>query len=230
MKLGPGLACVLVLVSGCKGKESRSASGAGAEPPAKAETTAPVAKLDPEAPFGCFAWSASRKAAACVTGYRGTDGARVKLAYLGMGGAPTQLVESDEQFDHPGPAEATVAEVNAALAVDGFTPLGDKQALTEDQAHDLGNGVTVRLTRRLVSEGGDNEAPTHANTITATCKGKDVVMLAAELEGGTPTAWARQIGDHAIVEIQFAIGREGEMSDEHHAAMLDSSTCMAAKA
>jgi hypothetical protein len=185
---------------------------------------APAAQLGAGATpaLGCFAWSPSRKAAACVTGSISNGDPELFVEYVGAGAPPG--LELSKAFDAAG-----LAAVNEALSRDGFTQLaGNDDAVTEGKAFPVGpsaSSLSILWTRTQTDPGGENQPPSHKNELVATCNGKPVSLLTLEAEGDNPTVSVRTIGAHALVSLHVHIAREGEQADQFSAAVLDTATC-----
>jgi hypothetical protein len=249
----------LAAVAGCKGKDKQpaptagsaagsaaagsaaagSAAGSAAEGSA-AGSAAPAGGSEllvaGQVKAGCFAWSSTKQAAACIVGTSGL-GVEVEfsLATVGVAAAKTKLELAPAPEDsgvgaipHVTPAAAKTA--NEALARDGFVALAGAPQTVTDKPVDL-NGVTFALTSKQTDPGGDNMPPTVKHTLTAKCGGKDVVVHEIAVEGLDLTVGVRApSADYVIVELGEHVGREGESSDTSRAAVLDVKACKVFKA
>ena len=202
------------------GTGSASASGRPVAD-AAAAPAAPAAQLTAGAApaLGCFAWSASRKAAACVTGSISNGEPELYIEYVGAGASPG--LELSKTF-----AAAGITAVNESLAREGFSPLsGNDDALTAGKPLPVGSSLSILWTRTQTDPGGENQPPTHKNDLVATCNGKPVPLLTVEAEGDNPRPSVRSIGGHALISLHVNIGREGEQADQFSAAVLDTASC-----
>jgi hypothetical protein len=219
---------LLSTLSACKEKGQNAAPSPSA-PPAPLAAAAPTAvttvtsarpaTLPQGKPaFGCFAWSAEAKAAACVTGQRGFGvESDVALTYVGSSEKPTKLGSAVDA--------KTVSAIDDVLARKRYLPLGsDKKVLSAEKPLETGT-VKLTWTERPTRGGGDNEAPHHETKVVAKCAGREVVLLQNEIEGGDPKVSARAVGEHVIVELAINVSREGENSDRFDAFVLDAATC-----
>ena len=192
--------------------------------PAVVPATTNAAKLATgETQQGCFAWSESKKAAACVVGDQGTGGNEVQLAYVGTA-ARTTLAESVD--------ENTAKKENEVLARDGFVAFAD-QAVEVPQNTKTAAGGSLSLTWSIkqTTKGGNNVAPSHTGKVTATCNGKDTVIYEQKnVEGTTFEVLLRKLPTHALVEIKTHIAREGEFGHGTDAFLIDTASCAVANA
>ncbi len=222
MKLISGRVLALIVVVGaCKGKESPTGAGT-AKPTVDTVADVAAARLATGAStFGCFAWSARLKSAACIIGERTPADGAYRLAFVG-GQRPA--VKLDAMIDSP-----TASLVNATLAEDGYAVLAATTTpLTADSPYDLGSGGSLTWSRKQTDAGGDNQPPTHENKVTARCAGATVSVLRDESEGDDPAVTIRTVGDHAIVELTIHVAREGEQSDHVQTAVVDTTSCKVA--
>ncbi|MBL9020186.1 MAG: hypothetical protein JNL83_38730 [Myxococcales bacterium] len=237
------LLLALALASACKkaddGKQAdqaaqpRTAEGATAksEPPkvepAKTEPAKPapaaapinVAKLATGEPRqGCFAWSASNRAAACVVGFQGTQDRELFLAYVGtdVRSPLADLV-----------ADGTARTENEVLAREGYVAFADKPVDVPPNAKiDAGGSLSLSWSITQTTKGGNNVAPSRKGKVTATCNGKSSVIYEQdEEEGKTFSVTLRTLTSHALVEIKSELGREGEYGHGTHAILIDHATC-----
>jgi hypothetical protein len=182
---------------------------------------------------GCFGWSASKRAVACVVGTTGL-GVGGKYAVVDVGTAATVLMEVDADHTMPGSIPQLTADnvdaLHEELAKGGYAPLaGAPQAVTDKQVEV--NGVAFTLTRKQTRPGGHMMPPTEKHTLTATCSGKPIVLEQHEIEGLDLKVHVRAAGtDHVAVEIDGNIGREGERSDTAIAQLFDVKACKGVKA
>jgi hypothetical protein len=233
MKLHSVCLAVLALACGCKGKEPTSsppAGSAGSGGEAKKPETAPVAgavKLPAGAPFGCFAWSVSEKAVACVLGDRGTASTEVSLALLGEKPQLLHLAKSEGAGAAPVPiADAHIKAANDALASGGYAPIpGESKPLAAGASLDLGQGVSLTFTEKQTSPGGDNQPPTLSHKVTAKCAAGEQTVLEDTTEGAETSVTVRALGEYALVEQETHIAREGEIADSYAAAVIALGTC-----
>lgn len=233
MNLVPRMTVTLLLfIAACKDKQSNKNQPTGATPGGSAPAAAPASSAAPTVPtgstgtpragaapaFGCFAWSATAKAAACVAGVRMSGDTRYTLHYLD---GKTHEVTLPDPID-----DKTAAAVNATLASAGYQPIsGDVKPLTAGAPLAVGKDATLSFTATQTDPGGDNQPPTMKHEVSATCAGNTTPVHENEHEGGTAKVTVRMIGGHAVIEIATHIGREGESGDILEAAVVDMATC-----
>jgi len=236
LRTGACLACIVATAFGCKGKEeskppsspSPVAAGSAAAPsePAAPSATAPAAPAAPpariatgEPAFGCFAWSPSLRAAACVTGTIDRSDGPPKLAvtFVGATSAPATLNETVD--------DAAAKPIDAALAKDGYAALPPGQKVEAGKPFDLGRGASVTVTEKETDAGGDNVAPTTKITATLTCGGKQISLYDHEDEGIGLAVHVHAVGSHVILGLASGQHREGESIDAFEAVVLDPSSC-----
>lgn len=242
-------------VAGCKGKDKQAAStagsaaagsaaeglaGAGSATGSAAEagsaaagSAAPagsVAIAEGEVKPGCFAWSASKQAAACIVGTAGLGvETELYLAYVGKGGSKMalELAPSGDAAPDAMPrvTAAAAKAASEALARDGFAPLaGAPQPVAADKPVTV-NGVMFTLASQQTEKGGDNQPPTTKYTVTAKCN-PTVFNLENEGEGLDLSASVRAVDDVTVVIDRHShVAREGESSDFYQAAVLSKTTC-----
>lgn len=203
-----------------KGSEGRAAPLPA--PPGGGVPAGPAAKVaasdDPRT--GCFAWSPTLEAAACITGSH-TVSAPAEL-WLGFLGASEPAVKLGAAIDG-----TVAAAVNATLARGGYVSLDAYPArlLTAGAAMKLGDRTSITWTRTRTAAGGENQPPTHRNTVVVQCNGRDLELVRDETEGDNPEVSVRTVGEHVIVETKIAFAREGELGDDVYAAAIDGVTC-----
>jgi hypothetical protein len=169
--------------------------------------------------LGCFAWSETLPAAACVVGHSGSTGNHTELQFLGRGApAALPLVDSglggSTTVDKP---HATKAD--DVLAKHQFKPLADDAVspLIVKKPKDM-QGATLRFTK--------NPSP----LIVAACNGKTTEVFHTDGEGETATANVRPLGSgFVLVEVSIHTAREGEFDDAFEAVLLDAASCTLVK-
>ncbi len=237
------LLLILAVTSACKkGDEAKKTDEAAkpttvettkTEPPPVKTEPAPVKPEPAAAPVkaatlatgetlqGCFAWSATKKAAACVVGEQGTADREISLAYVGTD-ARSELADSVD--------DNTAKKENETLAKDGYVAFTDKAVdVVKDTKTDAGGSLSLTWTIKQTKKGGNNVAPSNAGKVTASCSGKDTVIFEQkEEEGRSFTVALRKLGTHALVEVKTSVGREGEYSHGVHAFLIDTASCAVA--
>ncbi|AKU95322.1 hypothetical protein AKJ09_01986 [Labilithrix luteola] len=204
---------------------SSASSTLAAPPPTAAKAGNPALLAAGPAPaLGCLAWSESRKAVACLSGATSSVGASEErtMTYLGIT-EPARKVASPI-----GAADAKA--VNATLAQYGFATLdGPKTPLKAGTPAHFGT-TTIDWSRKLTNKGGDNQAPTYETKVTASCaEGRTASIWREAIEGETSTITVRPFGTLLVVEWRADIAREGEVGQEHRAALVDGQTCKVTK-
>lgn len=197
---------VLILVAACKS----SAPAPTTSPPATSSSGAKLAAGPVK--DGCFAWSASTKALACVVGSR-IDGkpAKIGVSFLGGGGSPVS-------FSDP-VGEPTASAVSATLAKEGFEPItGDVQSLTVGTPLQVGAATLVWETKPGM------------NIVNATCGDKSGEVVSNSGENRTAAVTARAVGDHVVVEMTVTLTGEGATGKVLYASVLDATSCEAIEA
>jgi hypothetical protein len=240
------LLLVLALTSACKKSDDSKKTDEAAKPttvettktdppkvePAKPDPAKPEpAKTEPavapvnaaklatgETRQGCFAWSATKKSAACVVGEQGSTGREVELAYVGTA-ARSPLADSVD--------DGTAKKENDVLARDGYVAFADKAVeVPQNTKTDAGGSLSLTWTIKQTSKGGDSVAPSHTGKVTATCNGKDTVLHEQKNEEGqTFTVKLRTLGTHALVEVSTSLAREGEYAQGTRAFLIDTASC-----
>jgi hypothetical protein len=191
-------------------------SGTAATPPATPPAAAGAAKVEAgkPPPRGCFGWSSTARAAACLTG----SGEYTMIRFLG---SDTPAIPAPATFD-----ASLAAGVNDVLTRGGYTALPAATAVEAGKPATMG-AVTLNLSDKVTDPGGENVAPTHALALLASCGGKDVELYTGDVEGGSLVAAARAMGDRIVVEWNLKVAREGEQSETGGAAVLDTTACTA---
>src|SRR6185503_20183642 len=85
--------------------------------------------------------------------------------------------------------------------------------------------ATITWTHKETKKGGNNEAPTFSDEITAKCGTAAGQIYRDETEGSETKLTVRTVGDHAIVELFQHRAREGENSDSAGAFVFDTAAC-----
>lgn len=208
------LACIVAPAVGCKGAGTapvETATSRAAAPPARIATGEPT--------FGCFAWSPSLRAAACVTGTVDRSDGPPKLAvtFVGAASAPVSLTEIVD--------DAAAKPVDDTLARDGYGALPEGRQVDAGRPFELGNGASVTVTATETAPGGDNLAPTTKITASVTCGGKQLSLYDDEDEGIGLAVRVHQVGRHVILGLASGQHREGESIDAFEAVLIDTTSC-----
>jgi hypothetical protein len=141
--------------------------------------------------LGCFAWSASARAAACITGINTHgEGGELQLQYVGSKEPPVTIVGTDTvKLD-----AATAAKINATLAKHGFTPVGARMKAE--------SGIAMVAGKTTVTATIVPKQKAYNFAIKAAC-GKGTSIYAEEgSDGQTAEFFIRPVGDDLIVELE----------------------------
>jgi hypothetical protein len=190
--------------------------------PLPKEPSGPVVRLAPNQPHGCFAWSASAKSAACITGRASNQ--------TGEDWSVDLLGTSEQTLD------AKIAKaIDDALAQGKYARLDvPSQAIRPDATVDW---VEPRLSVTWARKGlgivdaGDGSWPQFDDTISIRCGGRDqaYVQVFHETSDNTrdPSGRVTVIpGAHIVlVEASWSYGIEGEHGAFTDAAQIDLDDC-----
>ena len=212
--------------------------------PLPAEPHGPALRVDPKRPIGlspgCFAWSAARASAACVTGRASNQsGEDWSLELFGAGEPPITLVQRDglgTDVDL-----AALVDAKLAKAIDGALVNG-RYARLDVPSRSIAPDATVdwaepRLSVTWARKGlgivdaGDGAWPQFDDTISIRCGGRDqpYVQVFHETSDNTrdPTGRVTVIpGTHvALIEASWSYGIEGEHGAFTDAAQIDLDDC-----
>jgi len=207
------VALFLAALTACSGS-GRGGGGPRARPSPEPITDARLARGAAPA-FGCFAWSSTLRAAACIAGQHVGGKRSLLLAFVDGHSTAMKL---DEPID-----DATARAANDALSKGRYEPL-----VVDPKPFALGEKIAVgratlefRSWRATPPQG----VPTTVFQVHALCDGDDSNVIGFNNEKGTVSFSQRSVEHFAILEYTIEHVRDGLPSRDVSAVVYDGKEC-----